>query len=570
MPTFFVKLAAGTKALLLLTLAIGSLNISANELTAEIDRNNISTDETLTLTIRYTGNRGDQIDITELRNQFEIVSNYENNSYSIMNGRLSGFKEWTFVMRPLREGTLLIPSFRVGKSISDAIEVKVNKPVYQPSSTGQDVFIETIVDKSTAYVQEQIIVKYRLYYSVNIDLQHVDELKLENTILEQLENTQYQTKLDNRMYNVVEFNYAVFPQASGTLTVPALNWNIRAARTRSNYNQGMGRYELKRLRTDEKPIVIKPQPASFPAGATWLPASELVLEESWSNNPATLTAGSPTTRSLTLKSKGLMAAQLPQIFTGNNDSAMSVYPEAPATNESKGTLGVTSQRSESLAIVMNQAGEQTIPAIRIPWWDTTENTLKYAETPERKITIASSAALDKEERDRAIASEELFSNTQAAPSGATLIWLRFWQAWALLATISSIALFALWRKACTSATKHVNNIATHRAHNSTKAFSMFKKYCRENNAQLARMYLLKWASEHWQHTSPKTLDDIAIKCDSANLTAQLRLLDEALYKNGSNTTWNGQVLLTALNDWLKTESAASSKTGNGLAPLYPS
>ncbi|ABD81002.1 conserved hypothetical protein [Saccharophagus degradans 2-40] len=569
MPTFFKFIAATTKAFALLTLVLSSINTFASELTAEVDRNNVSTDETLTLTIRYTGNRNDHVDISELRNEFDIVSNYENNSYSIVNGRLSGFKEWTFVMRPKREGTLLIPSFRIGRNISDAIEIKVNKPVYQPSQTGQDVFIETIVDKSTAFVQEQIIVKYRLYYSVNIDFQHVDDLKIENAILEQLENTQYQTKLDNRPYNVVEFNYAVFPQASGSISVPALNWNIRAARTRSGYSQGMGRYELKRLRTEEKPIVVKPQPASFPAGATWLPASELTLDETWSANTSNLTAGNPITRTLALKSKGLMAAQLPQIVQNANSSAISIYPEAPNTSENKGALGITSQRIESMALVMNQAGEQVIPAVRIPWWDTNEDKLKYAEIPEQKVTIASSAALEKEERNKAIASQELLTPNQSAPTGATLVWLRLWQAWAILATIVSIIFFVLWRKATAPAPAAHTPTANHQLTRGAQAFSMLKKYCRENNPQLTRQQLILWAAQHWKQNPPKTLDELAARCNNPNLTGQLKLLDEILYKKEANTDWNGQVLLNALNEWLKSQAAQLSTNGNGLAPLYP-
>lgn len=563
------KMSRLFSVILLLTFAsLCSNAFAVSTLTAEVDRTNISTDETFTLTIRYTGNRADRLDYSALRRQFDILSTYDNNSYSLSGNRITGFKEWTFVLQPKEEGRLVIPSFRVGSFVSDAIEINVAKPVYQPSQTGQDIFIETIVDKSTAFVQEQILIKYRLFYAVQIDLQGVEDLVIDNTVLEMLESVQYQTKLNNRNYNVAEFTYAAFPQSSGELKIPSTNWNIRAARSRSNYVPGMGRYEIKRLRTDEKSILVKPTPTTYPSGDTWLPASDVTVEESWSNNPENLTAGTPITRTLKIKSKGLLARQLPQIVSGSSSSAISIYPEAPSTDEQKGSQGLTAQRVESMAIVLNEAGQQTIPAVKIAWWDTDEDVLKYAEIPERIITVNASAALINEEANKALAAEQLLQPSNTPLSTASLIWLRFWQGWAALTTLLSILFFILWRKSGSSTqTNNPNTEARPAAEKQT--LSMLKKYCRDNDAALTRQQLLAWAAQHWKQQPPRTLDELASLINNHELTAQLKLLDEVLYKGGDATVWNGQVLLSGLSNWLNQKDQAKQQAGNGLAPLYP-
>ena len=137
-------------------------------LTAIADRKVIDSNETLQLTVRFDGQvLTGEPDFAVLERDFRILSNNRQQQYSMINGRTESFTDWKLTLAPKRIGRLLIPSIRFKQDISDAIELTVRKA--SPSNaTGQPVYTETLVDKSSIYVQEQLMLTHRLYTSTTI------------------------------------------------------------------------------------------------------------------------------------------------------------------------------------------------------------------------------------------------------------------------------------------------------------------------------------------------------------------------------------------------------------------
>ena len=138
-----------------------SHGVQAN-VTATIDRNQITEFDLLTLTLRVTGDEPGTPDLTPVERDFEIVGqqSQQNSSISIINGQQTrrSYVDHVVTLRPKQLGNLIIPPITVGTERTDAIAISVvaqSKAVRERMQ--QILFFETLVDRSSVYVQGQLI-----------------------------------------------------------------------------------------------------------------------------------------------------------------------------------------------------------------------------------------------------------------------------------------------------------------------------------------------------------------------------------------------------------------------------
>jgi len=118
-----------TAITLLALLALPALG--QNPVTAEVDRNYLSTDDALVLTVTIDTNSGDAAR-PELptMNDFQILGSSSGTQISIVNGDMTVMETYSYTLRPLREGSLTI----------EPISVQINGQVY----TTQPISIEVV------------------------------------------------------------------------------------------------------------------------------------------------------------------------------------------------------------------------------------------------------------------------------------------------------------------------------------------------------------------------------------------------------------------------------------------
>lgn len=551
----------------LIGLFLSSLFISmqshADTLTSIVNRNIISIDETLELVVRYSGQRSqDQPDFSQLNKQFEVLSTRQSNQFQSLNGKVTSFTDWTITLAPREKGKLIIPSFHFAGQVSDALSISVVEAAPTPVGTVKDVFIETVVDKSSIYVQEEVIVRYKLYYSINVDSLDAQPLELENVVKVDLPDTRYTRKINNKLYRVAEYAYALFPQTSGTLTIPVLRWDIKMPKDSRNRNffGFSGRYEISRQRTEEKTIDVRPRPTSFPANKPWIPASQLTLEESWSTSPRDFKIGEPITRNITLTAKGLMASQLPKISQDIENNDVKTYADQPSINDETTDKGVHSVRTESAAVVIASGGPINLPAIKVPWWDTTTDTLKYAEIPAQTIqstTPAPSKTITKPVLPQESDEGQVLSSEQLRGIDALKDQIFLWQIiclFLLLALLSNIVLW--WRS---NKNNHVKYVFKDQQASKKVLWTQLVKSCKTNKPQIIRDGLLMWAKHYWHPEKIHTLADIAKKVNDDEINQQLRILDVSLYGTDTSEAIDGEKLTARLKLVLESKNSASSK-----------
>ena len=185
---------------LLMLLAFSSATFAA-ELTARIDRAVINEDESLNLTFRFSGSQvSSSPDFDPIRENFDIISTQQSNQFSNVNGRVTSFTDWHLVLFPRKSGQLLIPAITFQGAQSKALSIRVNPIGTTTTSSNKqpDIFLETEISHSEAYVQEQVLLSFKLHYSRNINKLDDQELALNGARLEQIERADYQKNIGGK------------------------------------------------------------------------------------------------------------------------------------------------------------------------------------------------------------------------------------------------------------------------------------------------------------------------------------------------------------------------------------
>lgn len=564
-------------AFLALLVSLPTWSQNEGRLTATVDRTRIAEDETLTLQVRYRGQTSSGApDFSLLQEHFIIKNSQQANRVMEMNGVVDAYQQWTLTIAPRKQGDLLIPSFKYQNSFSDAIQVEVVEAGAVPQGMGE-ILLQTNISQSEAHVQEQVVVTYRLYTSRSIQSMDAEPLEIDGVRIEALPQTQYHKEINGVSYAVLEVSYALFPQTSGTFTVPSQRWLLRVYEGggRSLFRFGGGRYELRRLNTEEKHVEVLPKPQSYPAPATWLPAKSVELSQQWSEDPAQLKVGEPVTRRLQLRARGLTASQLPPIPVGDTPTQAKIYPEQAEQTNEPDSNGVTGIRTEEMVVVPNEPGELTLPAIEITWWNTESDQVETARLPEQTLFVAGGGAAPAAGSGAGPADESVLPNSEVdprqqvtAPNPATaaerpLLWQILAGAGLLLALLFGY----LWRRAKRQL-KRLSSAgaapaAGARAPGSAdekRAFKMVRSTASTGNAAELRASLLAWAARRWPERPPQSLTALGTLTGDEAVIQGLKALDASLYGSGTSD-FRPDNLLHTLETWRKqpAPNAASSQ-----------
>ena len=528
------------------------------ELSATVDRREIAMGETLRLTL--LGDAGEQpaeIDLTPLSRDWEILSRSSATNARFINGQNQVTRTLEMELAPLREGTLSIPSLTAGGRNTTPLSIRVNpEPVVAPGDAL--VLFEASVESDSVYVQAETILTVTLQQAINLDGGEISAFDIPDAVVENLERRSFQRRVGNRTWLVTELRYAVYPQKSGKLTIPAIGFSAREVQPgRSLLGARLGR----RLRLTSEPIEmnVKSVPTSFP-GEVWLPARDLTLEENWSIDPEALNVGDSTTRTLTLVGRGLQGSQLPPLSSVQgalNIPELRFYPDQEAIDQSELADGLQGRRVQSEALVARSGGAWVLPEIRIPWWNTDTDQLEFAVIPARKVAVAASQALDSTLSPTATTGT-VTASTQSAPQW---LWILSASGW----VISLVLAVLLWlsrqprQAAAPGAASGSASPETIR-----QSLVAARRAIEAQDAAALRSAILDWGALH-SGSAVASLQKLA-SMTSPTLAAKLVTLDEALYGTGDLAD-----AASGLIDALREEPALAQQrdTGTKLA-LYPS
>jgi BatD DUF11 like domain len=608
--------SGSAKAGWLLVLPILLIMLSTNlwaGVTATLDRSTIAEGDTVTLTIKAEGQhaQGAQPDLSPLQKDFNVLGTSTSQQMQIINGRMSSSASLRVELEPKHGGRIEIPALNVGGETTAPLTLTIaDQPAATASQPGSPLYLETEVEPQggSTFVQQQIQYTTRLYYSMPLTEGSLGDPAPEHAVVERLgEDKHYQTTVNGQRYQVIERRYAIFPEQSGTFTIPPVSFTGRMAtggatrrsfgRMDSMIEQFFGRDPFgndsffatpfgdpgKRVhaRGEAVTVDVKPHPASYTA-ATWLPGEDLVLHDSWAAQPPEFRVGEPVTRVISIDAKGLAASHLPEVAMPAIAN-MRIYPEQPVRESRTDGAVVYGHSEQSFAFVPQKAGRVTLPEIRLSWWDLKAGKERVAVLPSWNVEVlpgvggvqgapvSPPAAVSKPQAQPVI---EPQPSPAAAPSGTITTLMQIWPWIAGGLALLVFGSLVVWRRsrrrppiAQTPVAVKLDAPAAAPAPDPGGALRSLKQACDDNDARAAARALLDWAAAMWPDNPPRNLGAVASRLEN-DAGAEVRRLDQSLYAPGG-VVWDGAALENAFRATAVKQPVKPKAAAGGLAPLYP-
>jgi len=561
-----VKLTAA----IVIVLATVSWPALSEAATARFDRDRVNLGETVELVIEVENPQSDaRPDLSPLTGNFDIVSKPRTESQlRIVNGASRSTLRVTVVLAPLSAGEIRIPALRAGSQTTNPLALRVLEP---NADSAPEVFLETIVEPESPYVQSEISYRVQLFHRQDLLSGNITEPSLEGAPVLQIgDDTSSSVQRHGQTYQVIERRYAIFPQSSGRVTLSAPKFvgevaydprtagGNQSAGTSSSTDPFASFFRMTRnvyARGEAMTLDIRPIPDSF-TGQPWLPAQAVKLTESWAQRPVEFRLGEPATRILTMTVVGLSESQVETLPTPPHPT-LKTYPDKPERKTVTDGKNVITTLTFKVAIVPTQAGSQTLPAIEVHWWDTRHDQARVAHLPERKISVRQPPPSDQQaiQPDTPMRPIQDVSST---PQSSLGWWL-------------SAALFVLWlitalawiraRKRPASAPPEMEPAGI-RANRKA-----LKQACLADDLALANQALLGWAQLLWPEDPPRSLLAVADRLEDTHARAELEAADRASF--GEHTdAWRGASFWESMNRALST-TKPSKRVGVAGKPSLP-
>lgn len=418
---------------------VGSAAIT--EVSASVDKNPAMMDESLTLSIVANGDADrNAFDPSPLLEDFVVGRTSISSQTQMINFTTTRTTVWNTVLIPRKQGLLTIPSFSIEGKKTQAINLQVLPISTTGATSGRDIFITTKVDMKEAYIQQQIRYTLKLHLAKDIQRGSLTSPALENADIRQIgKDAEYNEIVDGRRYRIIERNFAIIPQQSGTFTIegPLFEGEV-VENNRQNFGFFNRSKSVNRVAPSQQ-ITVLPIPGNY--AHHWLPSDYVELHEEWQSPSQEYTAGEPITRTITLTAIGLVEEQLPAIDS-QYPSNVKTYPDQPSTATIERDNSLIAQRTETIAMIPSQAGQIEIPEVSIPWFNILTKKVEYARLPARTVNVLpapvgaqtiSPAALP-------IEAKPSVNTTPTATSDAGIIGTTKTSMW----STSSSVLLALW------------------------------------------------------------------------------------------------------------------------------
>ena len=334
---------------------------------------------------------------------FEIISGpfqSTSSSIQIINGSASQTKTitYSYYLRALKEGDFTIPAATITvknkKVKSTTATVTVGKSssaasgsTSTSSGTSKEVFLEAMPNKRTAYLGEQIMLTYKIYYNIPISNLSISkapsysgfwtkDVTDNNGVLQQSS-----TVKNGHEYHVATIQEIVLiPQKAGTLTIDPLDITCLAQiRTERPRQQGYDPFESffgdvmgtsytnvkKDMKSQPINIVVKPlpiadKPASF-SGAVgqFTFNSRIDKTEMKSNDAFTIT--------YTVSGKGNI--DLLDIPRPNFPPDFEVYDPKITTNAKSNSYGISGTKTAEYVVIPRVSGDFSLQPMEFSYFD---------------------------------------------------------------------------------------------------------------------------------------------------------------------------------------------------------
>ena len=286
---------------------------------------------------------------------------------------------------------------------SNASNASANQPREASNVGAENIFLRTLVSKTTVHEQEAILLSYKLYFAGVDVAQFTNNTRIpefKGFLKQEFESGEIQTELEH--YNGRNYQTAIlyrtllFPQRSEDIAIEPAQFEAvlrvqNRAQVRSIFDDFFNSYTTatKALSAPGVTIHVESLPAGKPAGFSG-GVGQFDISSKISNTE--LQANEAVTLTLTIQGTGNMKLlKTPAI---DWPEGFEVY-DPKVTNNFKNTIsGVSGTKTIECLAIPRAGGTYTIPPVLFSYYDTQAEEYRTVSTPEYILNIARAANED--------------------------------------------------------------------------------------------------------------------------------------------------------------------------------
>ncbi len=522
----------------------------AAEVTAKLDRSSAVVGETVTLILETSDtDQSLDADFSVLQKDFDVLNRRSETQMSFVNGNQTASVRLVITLEPKREGDLMIPVLNFPGASSNPVALKVKAAPALAPGAAEPVFIEVTVQPGEGpyYVLSQISLMVRIFYQANLTEAAINPPAPAQASVRLLDEVPYQSDRNGERYRVLERRYAIFPERSGTLIIPAMQLSGRLIeRPAERLWQPTVRGRRVQVESEPLSLEISPRPPSF-TGDSWLPARRITLSQQISDN-GKLHVGEPITRTVIVDAVGLEENMLEEPVWPELAETR-IYPDQPQGISRDDGEWVLGHKEFRYAIVPEQPGELVLPEIRLDWWDTVNHRQRTAMLPEHRVNVLPSelgpaAAIQPPTAGVQSDMPMGVSADSSGFSGNALLWKISTTAFAVLWLLTLALYFRRGRDKAGSADSNGSDLSGEKA-----LLKHLQQACQKGDASTARRILSQWIRNHAPRTLRGSMRDFGASCGDTALQMSIAELDVSGFAGDVAGAWKGEPLWQAFKNW---------------------
>lgn len=544
---------------------LATVTAALADVTAKTDRTSVDLNESFVLELIVDTNIDIDPDLTVLDENFHRGQVSQLSNTSIINGQISRTRTWNIVLMAKAIGFQEIPSISIGNDKSAPLSIDINEPSTAPPGEA-DVFVTSEIDQSQAFVQSQILYRFKIYRAVATRQEGRRDPGVSGVevLLEEAgEDRNYEAILSGRAYNVIERVLAIYPQASGEVTISPSRFEARVFRD----GRITGRKVFESQSHTVTVLPIPAPPAEFP-DAQWLPARDVQLSEEWSREPDKIAAGEPLTRKVTISALGQIETQIPALEPPTI-AGMNIYADKPDLTRRSEAEGIRGIRRDQYAMIGVRSGPVEVPKLDLPWWDIAAGEWRVASLAARTIDVKAAtvdtATLPPAAADLAGETSEETAFEAGENSGSDPFWKRVSQ---LIAGVWLLTVLAWWWSSREGKREPREPEPPPIYKQQSKFVKAASKAASAGDRAAVRAALLDWGRLQWPDDAPRSVGEVAARV-AAPLSDELAALSASSYSDSADIEWDGSALATALRSIHALTDDTAETIDAGLPPLMP-
>ena len=394
------------KKIILYILFLSSITIFKGQdflFKAYVDQNTISSNDY----VRYTVESSERVRLNNLKlKDFNIRQGPFTSSSSqttIINGKFESKNEYksTFILAPKKSGKLFIESIKVnyeGKDYTtDQITINVSKgqnsktstssPNPVSNSTNSKLFAKITCSKTSPYLGENILLKYKIYQSSyhirNLEITDYDLPMSNDFWTELIEPKNKQWKEGQEIINGISFRVftlkkeIVSPQKSGKLIIPG--FEVSNVINRDFFNRGTSKI----IKSNNLVLKVKKLPTNSPLSFNGQVGSNYKMSVKISKEE--LNVDEALDFEIKISGNGnLKQLKFPKI---NFPKDLEKYPEEIKSKIQTSDNGISGRKKLHQLLIPRFHGDYEIPKFEFCYFDVNSKKYKTLSHPSLKIKV---------------------------------------------------------------------------------------------------------------------------------------------------------------------------------------